>query len=70
MATDQLQATPNSEPRSFDATGRARPMTDEEIRRRNQEAIRGLQSLDDMGDEDEQRETLDALLKGLEENPR
>jgi hypothetical protein len=44
-------------------------MTEEEIRRRNAEAIRGLQALDDMGDEEEQRETLGALLKALEENP-
>jgi hypothetical protein len=44
-------------------------MTDEEIRLRNETAIQGLQSLDDMGDEDEQRETLDALLKALDENP-
>jgi hypothetical protein len=44
-------------------------MTEEEIRVRNQEAIRGLEALDDMGDEDEQRETLDAIMKALDENP-
>jgi hypothetical protein len=73
MATEQLQGSPAaaaaSPHRSVDAHGRALPMTEEEIRRRNAEAIRGLQALDDMGDEEEQRETLDALLKALEENP-
>jgi hypothetical protein len=73
MTTEQLQGGPAAAPasphRSVDAHGRALPMTEEEIRKRNEEAIRGLQALDDMGDEDEQRETLDALLKALEENP-
>ena len=73
MTTEQLQggatATPAAPHRSVDTHGRALPMTEEEIRKRNEEAVRGLLALDDMGDEDEQRETLDALLKALEENP-
>jgi hypothetical protein len=44
-------------------------MTEEEIRNRNAKAIRGFQALDDMGADEEQRETLDALLKALEEHP-
>jgi hypothetical protein len=69
MTTEQLAHTPASVQNSVDARGRALPMTEDEIRRRNEEAIRGLQALDDMGDEDEQRETLDVLLKALVEHP-
>jgi hypothetical protein len=47
--------------RSVDATGRALPMTVEEIRTRAIEIARGLDALDDMGDQEEQRQTLDAL---------
>ena len=36
--------------RSVDATGRGRPMTEEEIRARTVEVARGLNALDDMGD--------------------
>jgi hypothetical protein len=52
---------------SVDATGRALPMTDEEIRARAAEIARGLDALDDMGDEEEQ--TLDALMKTIDEEP-
>jgi hypothetical protein len=55
--------------RSVDATGRALPMTDEEIRARAVEIARGLDALDDMGDEEEQRQTLDALMKAIDEEP-
>jgi hypothetical protein len=54
---------------SIDATGRALPMTDEEIRARAAEIARGLDALDDMGDEEEQRQTLDALMKAIDEKP-
>jgi hypothetical protein len=54
---------------SVDATGRALPMTDEEIRARAAEVARGLDALDDMGDEEEQRQTLDALMKAIDEQP-
>lgn len=54
---------------SFDARGRAIPLPPDEERRRAQEAIRALDQLDEMGDEDEQRATLEALMKGLDENP-
>jgi hypothetical protein len=54
---------------SVDARGRALPMTDEEIRARATEIARGLDALDDMGDEEEQRRTLDALMKAIDEEP-
>ncbi len=61
-----IAPTPPSTHRSVDARGRALPMTDEEIRLRAEAAIRALDALDDMGDEDEQRQTLDALMEGID----
>jgi hypothetical protein len=58
-----------SQYRSVDATGRAIPMSDDEIRARSAEVARGLDALDDMGDEEEQRQTLDALIKAIDEEP-
>jgi hypothetical protein len=55
--------------RSVDATGQALPMSDEEILARAAEIARGLDALDDMGDEEEQRQTLDALIKAIDEEP-
>ena len=55
--------------RSVDATGRALPMTVEEIHAQAVEIARGLDALDDMGDEDEQRQTLNALMKAIDEEP-
>ncbi len=55
--------------RSVDATGRALPMTDEEIFARAAEIVKGLDALDDMGNEEEQRRTLDALMKAIDEEP-
>jgi hypothetical protein len=43
-------------------------MTDEGIRRRNEEAIRALDDVAAMGDVEEQNATLDALIKGLDED--
>jgi hypothetical protein len=60
---------PVSPHRSVDARGRALPMTAEEIRIRNAEAIRALDSLDEIGDEDEQRATFDALAVAIDEEP-
>ena len=54
---------------SVDATGRALPMSEEEILARAAEIARGLDALDDMGDEEEQRQTLDALMKAIDEEP-
>jgi hypothetical protein len=60
--------TPVSPHRSVDARGRALPMTDEEIRLRNAEAIRALDEVATIGDVEEQNATLDALIKGLDED--
>jgi hypothetical protein len=54
---------------SVDANGRAIPMTDEDIRARSAEVARGLDALDDIGDAEEQRQTLDALMKAIDEEP-
>ncbi len=54
---------------SVDASGRALPMTTEEILARAPEIARGLDALDDMGDEEEQRRTLDALIKAIDDEP-
>jgi excisionase family DNA binding protein len=61
--------TPVSPCMSFDARGRALPMTEEEIRRRNEDAIRALDSLDEIGDAEEQRATFEALAAGIDEEP-
>jgi hypothetical protein len=55
--------------RSVDAIGRALAMTDEEILARAADIARGLDALDDMGDEEEQRATLAALIQALDEEP-
>jgi hypothetical protein len=54
---------------SVDATGRVLPMTDEAIRARATEIARGLDALDGMGDEEEQRQNLDALMKAIDKEP-
>lgn len=55
--------------RSVDASGRALPMTDEEIRRRNAVAMRGLDEVAAIGTEEEQTATLEALMRGLDGDP-
>ena len=59
----------DSRHRSVDVTGRAVPMTVEEIRAQSAEIAKGLDALDDMGDEDEQRQTLSALITAIDEEP-
>jgi hypothetical protein len=44
-------------------------MTAEEVRIRAIEIARGLDALDAMGDQEEQRQTLDALIKAIDEEP-
>jgi hypothetical protein len=63
-----LAPTPVSPHRSVDARGRALPMTDEEIRARADEIARGLAALDEMGDAEEQRETLEFLMAAVDED--
>jgi hypothetical protein len=55
--------------RGVDASGRAIPMTDKEILARASEISSGLDALDEMGDEEEQRQTLDALMKAIDDEP-
>jgi hypothetical protein len=59
----------DSQYHSVDARGRAVSMTDEEIRARALEVARGLDALDDMGDEEEQQKTLDTLMTVIDEEP-
>jgi hypothetical protein len=61
-------ASPPMPRRSVDERGRAIPMTEGEIRQRAEEAIRALDALDEMGSEEEQRETLDTLMRLLDED--
>jgi len=49
--------------------GRALPMTVGEIPAQAVEVARGLDFLDDMGDEDEQRQTFNALMNAIDEEP-
>ena len=60
---------PVSPYRSVDIHGRALPMTEEEILQRNAGAIRALDEVAEMGDEEEQRATLEALMKSIDEEP-
>jgi hypothetical protein len=55
--------------RSVDIHGRALRMTEEEILERNAEAIRALDEVAEIGDEQEQRATLEALMTAIDEEP-
>jgi hypothetical protein len=54
---------------SVDIHGRAVPMTEEEILKRNAKAIQALDEVAEMGDEEEQRATLEALMTAVDEEP-
>ena len=60
---------PMSPYRSVDIHGRAIPMTGQEILQRNAGAIRTLDEVAEMGDEEEQRATLEALMTAIDEEP-
>jgi excisionase family DNA binding protein len=62
-------ATTVSPHRSVDSTGRALPMTEDEIRARNAIAIRALDAIKDMGDGEEQRQTLETLMEDIDAEP-
>lgn len=64
-----IAPNPASPHRSVDARGRALPMTEEEIQRRAEEAIRALDEVAEIGDVEEQNATFEALMKGLNEEP-
>ncbi|MFO0891509.1 MAG: hypothetical protein U0790_20500 [Isosphaeraceae bacterium] len=55
--------------RSVDASGRALPMSREEILARAARILEGLDALDNIGDEEEQRQTLDALTRDIDREP-
>ncbi len=53
---------------TFDARGRALALPPKEERRRADEAIRALDQLDTMGDDEEQRATFAVLVAAIEED--
>ncbi len=53
---------------SFDDRGRVIPLTEEEIRRRNALALAALDSVLEIGDDPEQRDTLDYLIRAVDED--
>jgi hypothetical protein len=55
-------------PRSFDASGRPLPLTLVEIVQRAAVALQALDRLEDMGDEEEQRETFAYLARTVDED--
>jgi hypothetical protein len=62
-----VASVPTRLPRSsVDAQGRALPMTEADVRARAEAIARGLKSLDDMGDDEEQRQTFDALVEAID----
>ena len=58
----------NAPPRSFDASGRALPLSPEEIDQCAALALQALDSLEDLGDEEEQRETFAYLARAVNED--
>jgi hypothetical protein len=61
-------STPASHRSAVDSTGRAIPMSEPEVRARAAAIARGLAALDEMGDEDEQRATLEFLVTAIDED--
>ena len=55
-------------PRSFDDRGRAVRLTEDEIRERNGLALASLDAVEEIGDDDEQRETFDYLVRVVDED--
>jgi hypothetical protein len=60
---------PDSPYRSVDIHGRALPMSEDEILEQNAGAIRALDEVAEIGDEQEQRATLEALMTAIDEEP-
>ncbi len=54
--------------RTFDDRGRAIRLTDHEIRQRNALALAALDAVEGIGDDAEQRETLDYLMRVVDED--
>jgi hypothetical protein len=69
IPTMAIAPNPVSPPRSVDARGRVIPRTEEEQRRRAEEAIRAMDEIATIGTLEEQDATLDMLMKALDEDP-
>jgi len=54
--------------RSFDDRGQALRLTEDEIRQRNELALAALEAIEEIGDDAEQRETLDYLIRVVDED--
>jgi hypothetical protein len=54
--------------RSFDDRGQAVRLTEGEIREKNAHALAALDAIATIGDDDEQRETLDYLVRVIDEH--
>jgi hypothetical protein len=65
MAT--APATADS-PRSFDERGQAVRLTEGQVRERNARALAALDAIAQIGDDAEQRETLDYLMRVVDED--
>jgi hypothetical protein len=55
-------------PPSFDERGRAVRLTEGEVRERNARALAALDAVEQIGDDAEQRETLDYLMRVVDED--
>ncbi len=54
---------------SIDSSGRAILLTNAEVIERAEIAIRALDAVADIGDEEEQRQTLEALMEAIDADP-
>jgi hypothetical protein len=68
MDNSPAPATRVTPRRSVDEHGRIIPRTEEEQRRHIEEALRGLDALLEIGDEEEQTATFEMLRKALDED--
>ena len=55
-------------PRPFDERGRALRLSENEIRERNAKALEALDAIEEIGDEEEQRDTLSYLMRVVDED--
>jgi hypothetical protein len=55
-------------PRSFDERGRAVRLTEEEVREENARALAALDAIAQIGEDAEQRETLEYLMRVVDED--
>jgi hypothetical protein len=55
-------------PRSFDEHGRALRLSEDEICERNAKALEALDAIEEIGDDEEQRDTLGYLMRVVDED--